>query len=132
MTLSIDRLFPGITLPLKLSSIAGTDLAYGRDTVNDLLRTVILTEEDTIPLHDGFGTPVVDAVFDMNDDALAFVLRSKFEEKVRRFLGDILSVAAVSLTREENTVYGKIIYMVTQTGQVGELTVPLSQGGVLS
>jgi uncharacterized protein len=108
-----------VAAPLRIDSsgrsTGATDVAY----VRALIGEVLFTQPGERVNRPGFGSGLLQLVLAPADEALAATTQLTVQSSLQRWLGDLIEVAAVEVTSDEETLRVLVSYLVRDTGRAG-------------
>lgn len=93
---------------------AATDEA---DYVRDLIEQVLFTAPGERVNRPDFGSGLLQLVFAPNSEVLAGAVETSVQASLQRWLGDVVLVEAVDVTRRDATLAVRVRYVVRRTQQ---------------
>ncbi len=96
--------FPFTVDPLGQVAADGTDGLRGR-----IIQVLFTSPGERVALPD-FGCGLLDLVFEPNDDVLAAAIGFSVTQNLMRWLGDLITVDGVDVTRQDEMVAVEVAY----------------------
>jgi phage baseplate assembly protein W len=108
-----------IGVPLQIDpsgrTAGTTDAAY----IRALIGEVLFTQPGERVNRPDFGSGLLQLVLAPADDTLAATTQLTVQSSLQRWLGDLIEVAAVEVTSDEETLRVLVSYLVRDTGRAG-------------
>jgi phage baseplate assembly protein W len=86
------------------------------DHVRDMIEQLLFTSPGERVMRPDFGCGLLDLVFQPNSPELAATLQLSAQAQLQLWLGDVIQVADLQVTSEDNTVRVQLSYVVIPTG----------------
>ncbi|MET8699662.1 GPW/gp25 family protein [Kitasatospora sp. NPDC004723] len=105
-----------LAFPFRTDRRGRTAEAAYDDHVRDLIEQLLFTSPGERVMHPDLGCGLLDLVFAPNSPELAATLRLSVQAALQRWLGDVIEVASLDVTSEDNVVRVELAYVVSRTG----------------
>lgn len=107
----------------------GRTASTGRDDhVRDMLEQLLLTSPGERVNRPDFGSGLMHMVFAPNSPELEAALQFTIQGAVQRWLGDVIDLQRLEVTRDESTLQVTVQYVVRRTGEPGTAVITRSGG----
>lgn len=104
-----------VDYPYRVDGRGRTALTGQADYVRDLIEQVLFTTPGERVNRPDFGSGLLQLVFAPNSDALGGAVESSVQAALQQWLGDLVAVEAVDVTREDATLAVTVRYVLRRT-----------------
>lgn len=104
-----------VDYPYHADGRGRTAVTDDADYVRDLIEQVLFTAPGERVNRPDFGSGLLGLVFAPNADALAGAVETSVQASLQRWLGDVVVVEAVDVTRRDSTLAVRVRYVVRRT-----------------
>jgi phage baseplate assembly protein W len=111
-----------IAAPLGFDGRGRTAPTPAAQHLRDLIEEVLLTAPGERVMRPTFGSGLLQLAFEPNSDQLAAALQMLVQGALQSGLGDLIEVAAVSITQSDGTLSISVAYTVRSTGEATTAT----------
>lgn len=108
-----------VAVPLRIDSSGRTADATGAGYVRALIGEVLFTQPGERVNRPDFGSGLLQLVLAPADDTLAATTQLTVQSALQRWLGELIEVANVEVTSDEETLRVLVSYVVRDTGRAG-------------
>lgn len=114
--------FKGISFPFKADSKSFPKVAEDAELIRQSIIRIIMTRRTERLMRPGFGSSVIDRVFDNNDKILESVLRSDVCSSVGQNESRA-AIRSVSVEQEDNNTLVTVDYVILATKKADQVQV---------
>lgn len=111
-----------IDVPFAFDGRGRTATTGAEDHVRDMIRLVLFTAPGERIMRPDFGCGIRQLLFAPLSDALAATTQHLVQGALLRWLGDIITVDAVDVARDDSTLQITVRYLLRETGTRGSAT----------
>jgi len=104
-----------LAFPYRIDAAGRTAAAGGAEHVRHLVEQLLFTSPGERVMRPDFGSGLMQLVFQPNSDELATAVEFLVQGSLQQWLGELITVEAVSVTSEESTIEVAIRYVVRRT-----------------
>ncbi len=118
----------GFSIPFRIDPhTGGVAQAFGPEKLKENIIHILLTRVGERVMRRRYGGGLQQLLHDPNDDVLRALVQRQIAESLGQFEPQIV-VRQIDVTQRDGALWAELHYMVRQTQQAEELTVPLTTG----
>jgi phage baseplate assembly protein W len=106
-----------IDFPYDVDARGRTATTTHADHVRDLIEQLLFTSPGERVNRPDFGAGLLDLVFAPNSPEVAATLQTTAQAALEHYLGDLITIEALSVTAEDATLRVELAYLLNSTGE---------------